>query len=199
MYYIYHIPGKKIGCTDNLERRASQYKSQTVELLETHDCIYRASDRERELQAKYNYRVDPNPYWWVVNYQQPKAIQGEALEKKSKTLKETFSTKEHREARSKAMKDLYKKYPTMNQGENHPMYGSKRMGEEGPNYGNRRGRLILEITTGFVGTLTDHYNHFNLPELSSAMIYAKHGRVLTGRETKHLKGLQFKIYEERNN
>jgi len=56
MYYIYHIPGKKIGCTDNLERRASQYKSQTVELLETHDCIYKASDRKENFKLSITIR-----------------------------------------------------------------------------------------------------------------------------------------------
>jgi sporulation protein YlmC with PRC-barrel domain len=201
MYYIYHIPGKKIGCTDNLDRRATEYKLGALEVLETHDCIYKASDRERELQAKYNYKVDSNPYWWVVQVQQPKANSPEAIAKKKITLSEIFNQEEYKENRSRNMKELYIQYPDLNKGKNHPMHGVKRIGEEGPNYGTRRGRLIIETSTGFIGTVTDHVIHFNLPNISSPLIYAKHGKVLTGRKntTAHLKGLQFKFYEKRNN
>jgi hypothetical protein len=63
MYYIYHIPGIKIGCTKNLKRRIyQQYKGDDWELLETHTDIDIASERELVLQKQYGYKVDTLPY-----------------------------------------------------------------------------------------------------------------------------------------
>ena len=42
MYYIYHIPGKKIGVTRNLKNRVTLmqgYKKGEYEVLETHEDI----------------------------------------------------------------------------------------------------------------------------------------------------------------
>lgn len=73
-YYIYHIPtfihkdGRigKIGCTElEAEERVSQQGYIAFEILEEHDCIYKASDREMELQKQYGYPVDTRPYWKV--------------------------------------------------------------------------------------------------------------------------------------
>jgi hypothetical protein len=58
MYYIYHIPGVKIGCTTNIEKRINQQGFTEYELLETHTDIKIASKRERELQNQYGYKVD---------------------------------------------------------------------------------------------------------------------------------------------
>jgi hypothetical protein len=58
MYYIYHIPGVKIGCTLNPKRRVHQQGYYEFEILEEHYDIEEASIRERELQRKYNYEVD---------------------------------------------------------------------------------------------------------------------------------------------
>ena len=64
MYYIYHIPGVKIGCTDKPKRRIQYRQGYTEwEILETHEDIYVASDREIELQKEYGYPVDIAPYW----------------------------------------------------------------------------------------------------------------------------------------
>ena len=65
MYYIYHIPGVKIGCTTRPKSRVSQQGYSSYEILETHDCIDRASERELELQKEYGYKVDTTPYWKV--------------------------------------------------------------------------------------------------------------------------------------
>lgn len=63
-YKIYHIPGVKIGCTTlTIEKRAEQQGYTDVELLETHTDIDIASNREKELQKQYNYKVDRMPYW----------------------------------------------------------------------------------------------------------------------------------------
>jgi len=64
MYYIYHIPGIKIGCTElTIQERAKQQGYINVELLEEHYDIYIVSAREIELQKQYGYRVDDIPYW----------------------------------------------------------------------------------------------------------------------------------------
>jgi hypothetical protein len=62
MYYIYHIPGVKIGCTNNLERRIREQKFAYYKLLETYLDKFSASNRERELQKQYGYRLDSIPY-----------------------------------------------------------------------------------------------------------------------------------------
>ena len=63
MYYIYHIVGVKIGCTKNPQRRTKQQGFSSYEILETYDCIDRASQRELELQKQYGYKVDNTPYY----------------------------------------------------------------------------------------------------------------------------------------
>ena len=66
-YYIYHIPGIKIGCTSDLEKRMSDQGFTEWEILEEHTDIYEASDREIQLQKDYGYRVDKVLYWKSVN------------------------------------------------------------------------------------------------------------------------------------
>lgn len=64
MYFIYHIPGIKIGCTNKPYRRIeSEQKQLKYEILEQHDDIMFASKREIELQKQYGYRVDTIPYY----------------------------------------------------------------------------------------------------------------------------------------
>ena len=67
MYYIYHIPERnKIGATDDVTRRMKEHKwTGFYEILEEHDCIYKVSDREHELQRQYGYTVDKKKYWQV--------------------------------------------------------------------------------------------------------------------------------------
>ena len=65
MYYIYHIPGKKIGVTRNLKNRVTLiqgYKEDEYEVLEQSDDIDYISDREIELQKSYGYKVDLKKY-----------------------------------------------------------------------------------------------------------------------------------------
>lgn len=62
-YYIYHIPGVKIGCTVNPEHRINQEQGYPdYEILETYEDPQIAGDRELELQAEYGYRVDTQHY-----------------------------------------------------------------------------------------------------------------------------------------
>ena len=65
MYYLYHIPGKKIGVTRNLNTRVTLmqgYKENEYEVLEQSDDIDYISDREIELQKSYGYRRDRTLY-----------------------------------------------------------------------------------------------------------------------------------------
>jgi NTP pyrophosphatase (non-canonical NTP hydrolase) len=65
MYYIYHIPGKKIGVTRNLNNRVTEqqgYASEEYEVLLTSDDIDYVSYKEIELQKSYGYKVDRQPY-----------------------------------------------------------------------------------------------------------------------------------------
>jgi len=65
MYYLYHIPGKKIGVTRNLNHRVTLmqgYKENEYEVLEQSNDIEYISDREIELQKSYGYKVDLKLY-----------------------------------------------------------------------------------------------------------------------------------------
>ena len=64
-YYLYHIPGKKIGVTTNVLKRVTKvqgFKSGEYEILLSSDDINYISDKERELQKKFGYKVDITPY-----------------------------------------------------------------------------------------------------------------------------------------
>ena len=65
MYYIYHIPGKKIGVTCNLNRRVTitqGYSPDEYEVLDQSDDIDYISEKEIELQQSYGYKVDRKKY-----------------------------------------------------------------------------------------------------------------------------------------
>ena len=65
MYYLYHIPGKKIGVTRDLNNRVTLiqgYKEHEYEVLEQSEDIDYISDREIELQKSYGYKVDRKLY-----------------------------------------------------------------------------------------------------------------------------------------
>ena len=64
-YYLYHIPGKKIGVTRNLNKRVTQqqgYSPDEYEVLDQSTDIDYISSRELELQKSYGYKVDLKPY-----------------------------------------------------------------------------------------------------------------------------------------
>ena len=64
-YYLYHIPGKKIGVTRDLNSRVVQqqgYDLDEIEVLDQSTDIQYISDREIELQKSYGYRVDRKKY-----------------------------------------------------------------------------------------------------------------------------------------
>ena len=70
MYYLYHIPGKKIGVTRNLNNRVTLmqgYKEGEYEVLDQSDDIDYISNKEIELQQSYGYKVDLKPYKNLFN------------------------------------------------------------------------------------------------------------------------------------
>ena len=65
MYYLYHIPGKKIGVTCNLNKRVTLtqgYTADEYEVLDQSDDIDYISEKEIELQKSYGYKVDRKKY-----------------------------------------------------------------------------------------------------------------------------------------
>ena len=62
-HYIYHVPGKKIGCTKRIpDRIYEQFGEVEFEILEEYEDAKIAGDREKELQTKYGYKVDISHY-----------------------------------------------------------------------------------------------------------------------------------------
>ena len=64
-YYIYHIPGKKIGVTRDLKYRVEEqqgYGPDEYRVLMKSDNIDYISKQEIYLQKMYGYRVDDEPY-----------------------------------------------------------------------------------------------------------------------------------------
>ena len=60
-YYLYHIPGKKVGVTTNLEERVHKqqgYYPGEYEIIETSDDIDFISAGERIMQKCYGYKID---------------------------------------------------------------------------------------------------------------------------------------------
>jgi NTP pyrophosphatase (non-canonical NTP hydrolase) len=64
-YYLYHIPGKKIGITKDLKKRVEEqqgyYEGEYDVILQTDD-INIISEAEISLQKAFGYRVDEEPY-----------------------------------------------------------------------------------------------------------------------------------------
>ena len=64
-YYIYHIPGKKIGVTRDLKKRVEEqqgYGPDEYDVVMKSDNIDYISEQEIYLQKFYGYRVDDKPY-----------------------------------------------------------------------------------------------------------------------------------------
>jgi NTP pyrophosphatase (non-canonical NTP hydrolase) len=64
-YYLYHIPGKKIGVTQNLEERVHKqqgYYPGEYDVIEKSDDIDFISMGEQMMQRHYGYKVDEVPY-----------------------------------------------------------------------------------------------------------------------------------------
>ena len=70
MYYLYHIPGKKIGVTTNLAERVENqqgYNPDEYEVIMTTEDIDFISNEEIKLQKSMGYRVDRQLYKDLYN------------------------------------------------------------------------------------------------------------------------------------
>jgi|TARA_B100001094_G_scaffold159750_1_gene154595 NTP pyrophosphatase (non-canonical NTP hydrolase) len=64
-YYLYHIPGKKIGITKDLKKRVEEqqgYNEGEYDIILQTDDIGIISEAEISLQKAFGYRVDETPY-----------------------------------------------------------------------------------------------------------------------------------------
>ena len=64
-YYLYHIPGKKVGVTTNLEERVHKqqgYYPGEYEVIEQSEDIDFISEGELIMQKWYGYKIDEVPY-----------------------------------------------------------------------------------------------------------------------------------------
>ena len=64
-YYLYHIPGKKIGITKDLKKRVEKqqgYNEGEYDVILQTDDINIVSEAEISLQRAFGYRVDETPY-----------------------------------------------------------------------------------------------------------------------------------------
>lgn len=64
MYYVYHIPNLKVGCTNNVKRRLNQQGHKSYELITETECIMQASITEIKTQKLYKFKTDINPYFY---------------------------------------------------------------------------------------------------------------------------------------
>ena len=70
MYYLYHIPGKKIGVTRNLNDRVTKqqgYATGEYEVLYSTEDIDDVSFMEIQLQKSHGYKVDRQSYKNLIN------------------------------------------------------------------------------------------------------------------------------------
>lgn len=82
MYYLYEIPGKKVGVTENIKRRQHKQKDKgQMIILGEYTDIFEVSKIERELQAEKGYHIDKHPYWYTVLVQNPKSCTKQAIAK----------------------------------------------------------------------------------------------------------------------
>ena len=64
-YYLYHVPGVKIGVTTNIKERVERqqgYIESEYDIIMSSDDIDNISEWERKLQKKLGYRVDEKLY-----------------------------------------------------------------------------------------------------------------------------------------
>jgi len=92
MYYIYHIEGKKVGCTSNPFKRIIQQQGYSdYKILAKTNCIAEASDLEREWQIKLGYKKDVITYKETINnFKTKKMIH---VTEQTITFKKTFNNK----------------------------------------------------------------------------------------------------------
>ena len=71
MFYIYHIKNSKIGCTKNITNRVIKQQGElNFSILYKTDNIKVASEKEKQLQKLYGYKIDKEDYITLINKKQ---------------------------------------------------------------------------------------------------------------------------------
>ena len=152
MYYIYHIPGIKVGCTNDIETRTYQNKKMYGEDIEvvviaTTPDLNQANWLEKDLHQHYGYGelYSHESYSHMVELNK-KSTEPQVRKKAGKSI-------------SKAKKG--KELPWLNTAENFKKRGKsiskaltgKFVGENNSNYG--KGRVYKDLISGVEGTFTE--------------------------------------------
>ena len=137
MYYIYHIPGVKVGCTKRWRARCTENKNKhgksiTLELLETVSSPVVADILEYYWNKELGYGKLVTGVRYMTRLKVGNSVKGKVRSKKT------------RSKMSKAQKAVV-----------------KATGKESSRYGT--GRWFKELSTGFIGTATEIVSKFNLP------------------------------------
>ena len=168
MYYIYHIPGIKVGCTANLEKRTTQNrwyhskKFSNIIILETVTSVAVADILEYYWHKELDYGIIPPNERYTVRYSVAQRNIGREV---SQSTKDRIS---------KAKKGKCSK-------SNNSQY--------------HKGRIIVELTSNppVSGSVTDMAELFGYDAATIGQ-FAKRGTPLrSGRN----KGLHFQVYEEK--
>ena len=149
MYYIYHIPGIKVGCTNNMYLRNSRNKlrhGKDIEIIELEkvDCPVTADILEYYLHKELGYGVIPPNERYMAR-------------------RKVGSKNKNRVVSSKTKNKIAKSLK------------GKTAGSKNGNYGS--GKVFIELTTGYKGTFTEVAAHFDCNKASLA-IFAKRGKVI---------------------
>ena len=74
-YYIYHVFGKKIGMTTNIQRRVIDeqgYDTSEFEVLLSSPDMEIASNYEKKFQQEYGYKIDRQTYQELIKLNEMK-------------------------------------------------------------------------------------------------------------------------------
>ena len=107
MYYIYHIPGIKIGCTTQPKQRVEKQGYTKFQILETHNDIDIASERELKLQKEYGYKVDTIPYKDSVS-RRPKWTKSQSDKGRETMINNGFFNEWYKKGNAARMKSVAK-------------------------------------------------------------------------------------------
>jgi hypothetical protein len=107
MYYIYHIPGVKIGCSTQPKQRVEKQGYNSFEILETHNDIDIASEREIQLQKQYGYKVDRMLYKECVN-RRPKWTKSQSDKGRATMIKNGFFNEWYKKGNASRIKSVAK-------------------------------------------------------------------------------------------
>jgi len=124
MFYIYHIPERnKIGVAIDVEQRMkSQNWTGFYEILETHTCEFKVSDREVELQIEYYGKRDSKLLYWqmrVIGAKADKSNNGRMFSNEERARGRrnrrsmTYEQAEYTRAQYKRGKDVFGKKITL--------------------------------------------------------------------------------------